>query len=396
MPRVVELKCPITTNGLCRFGPDLLTPTFVKPEVFYAFDTATGLSEEFKLRSRAIRNEVELAVRECGLEPYAFDRDNAGSSTDWVCEKVCRRIQTAALVIADVSCYERGERYTTNPNVAFELGIAWGFRKPVMLVTGTPDKRPIADFRSFELFKFPEDFDRQRFRGNLKAFVEKTTFSPGLELISSKSFYASMLLEVETLPGDWLLAADYHSFLFRPLSHLKALAARNASDEVDAQRRQGIVEGRWRNFRAQLANTDNRFFHIFEWPGVLEYFSAGVERCKTSPTSAKVEKDCLLQEIDETISLLRQHHPKLQIAFTERSLPYAFLVRPERCVLIDSKSDLPNTLSALLATYRGVVEDMAGVFWEYWNQVSAETKSLNATLQNYERLRALALKASGG
>jgi hypothetical protein len=383
------LQCPITSLGTCRFNTELVTEQFPKPMVFYAFDTATGLDRERQLLSRSIYKDVELAVRNCGLEFYAFNRENLGSSIDWLCEKVCLKIQNSALVIADISSYEEKGRYTSNPNVMFEIGMALGFRKKVILINGTPDRPISADLSPLDRYHYPSDVDNHKLEDNLIAFIENKKLSPGLELISSKSFYAEMLPVIESIKCDWLLASDYHSFLFRPLEELHNLAIYNSSDPYEVESRKQLVEKRWRNFRELLDTTDFRFIHLYEKAGLEDYFSTGIERRKTSPNPKIVTPEVLLLEIDESIGLLKKYHPKLQVGFTKRPLPYAFLVRPKHCVLIDSKSDLPDTLNAMYATYKAVVNDMENVFWDYWKDVPNTSKSLDATIECYEHFRSL-------
>jgi hypothetical protein len=173
------------------------------------------------------------------------------------------------------------------------------------------------------------------------------------------------------------------------LNNLVDLAIYNSSDPYEVESRKQLVEKRWRNFRELLDTTDFRFFHLYEKTGLEDYFSTGIERRKTSPNPKIVTPEVLLSEIDESIKLLKEYHPKLQIGFTQRPLPYAFLVRPKHCVLIDSKSDLPDTLNAIYATYKAVVNDMENVFWDYWKDVPSTSKSLDATIKCYEYFRDL-------
>ncbi len=127
-------------------------------------------------------------------------------------------------------------------------------------------------------------------------------------------------------------------------------------------------------------------YEIFEWAGVSEYFSTGFERRKTSPDPSPVSRKDLQVEIEEVKSLLQRYHPKLQIAFTEHLLPYAFIARPDHVVILDSKSDMPNTLNGIIVTYQAIVEQMCDVFWDYWNNVPGEKKQLRYVLSKYDEL----------
>lgn len=71
---------------------------------------------------------IEPAVRAAGFLCERADTCSfSGDILDWL----KGRIRTAALVIADLS--------TANPNVYLEVGYAWGFKRPTILLTSDPN-----------------------------------------------------------------------------------------------------------------------------------------------------------------------------------------------------------------------------------------------------------------
>ncbi len=88
-----------------------------KPHVFVAMP----FTDEF---DDIYHYGIEPAVKAAGyLCERADTRCFSGDILDWL----KGRIQTAALVIADLT--------TANPNVYLEVGYAWGFRRPTILLT---------------------------------------------------------------------------------------------------------------------------------------------------------------------------------------------------------------------------------------------------------------------
>ncbi len=387
--------CLITHQGSCRFAEQCVGHNFPQGYAFYAYDSATkktGVVSD----SRAIKNQVELIVRDQGIEFYNYDSNSNSPSADWLCENVCLKIRNCALLIADVTCYGSESRYSINPNVSFEIGLACGMQKPILLLSASRLELLPSNLHSFEIFSFPQDIDRNKFQNALSSILSGIDCHTGFELISSKSLYAPVLQHLETIRGvDWLFASDYHSFLYRPLENLRAIASKTGIDEADVRRRQNIIEKRWVNLRDFLKNDDDvKLYEIFEWEGMCDYFSTGLERRKTSPNPLLVTKAHLLEEINNVQEILSKYYPKVQIAFTNNLLPYAFIARPDNIVIIDSKSDLPDTLNAIVGTYKSIIEQMCNTFWDYWKEIPQEQKKLDYVLSKYDELKSLTEKLS--
>lgn len=73
------------------------------------------------------------------VEPFLPGDINAGAE---FAEQIQSAIRRADLVVADLT--------VSNPNVLFEVGMALGLNKPVVLVTSGPIERAPADMRAYE------------------------------------------------------------------------------------------------------------------------------------------------------------------------------------------------------------------------------------------------------
>ena len=385
--------CPIVSNGKCRFSKETMTNSFRKPQVFFAFDNVSSSNKDYRHLQELVKKSIESLINNLGYEFIAYDTSNM-EGLDWFCNKICYQIQNSALLIADISTYQKiSSKYSINPNVALELGLALGFGTKTLLMTSTPEKSIPADLRNFEIYKFDEDIKNGKFKNAIVNSLTNQNISSGFELISNKSIYIEKILDIESITSDWLLALDYHSYLFRSIESLRKLAKDNSSDEDDYQKRIEFTEKRWNNLRRLLRNdNDIKVYHIYETKGIKDYFSTGVERRKSSPNSEFVESSFLISEIEETKKLIKEFYPKLQIAFTDRHMPYAFLVRPNHCSIIDSKSDMNDALNAIIASYYGIVEELERTFWIYWNEIPYENKTKNYILDYYDYLKSLIKK----
>jgi hypothetical protein len=114
-PQRMTAASPMPANG--RFQPTAGQESESKPHVFVAMPFADEFDDIYHYA-------IEPAVKAAGyLCERADTRSFSGDILDWL----KGRIQTAAFVIADLT--------TSNPNVYLEVGYAWGFKRPTVLLT---------------------------------------------------------------------------------------------------------------------------------------------------------------------------------------------------------------------------------------------------------------------
>src|SRR5439155_20468885 len=90
--------------------------------------------------SEQLADELAHALQEHGLEPFLPTKIAAG---DTVPEAIQSALRRSSVVIADIT--------GRNPNVLFELGVAIGLRKPVLLLSqGSLDDVP-PDLRALQI-----------------------------------------------------------------------------------------------------------------------------------------------------------------------------------------------------------------------------------------------------
>ena len=104
---------------------------------------------------RHLRDTIARTIREERAEPFFVDEILAGAA--WVNE-ISIRIRTSDVVIADIT--------RLNPNVMFELGIAHGLGKPlILLLNEDADVDLPTDLVGYQYLTYTP--------GNLSSFVEK-------------------------------------------------------------------------------------------------------------------------------------------------------------------------------------------------------------------------------
>lgn len=123
-------KCFKTGANRCQ-----LNPSENRNKVFIAMPFSDDYKDSFDYG-------VKIALDQLGMEHYKAD--NEVSNIDIMC-KICREIQCCGTMIANIS--------GLNPNVMFELGLAYGLGKKVIIIK---DKKTtqISDLGSVEYIEY--------------------------------------------------------------------------------------------------------------------------------------------------------------------------------------------------------------------------------------------------
>jgi nucleoside 2-deoxyribosyltransferase len=101
-----------------------------KPEAFLALPLKDAVSS-------ALAEQIAEVLREQGIEPVLpTDLGAAGALPD----QIQHAIRRAEVVVADLT--------GTNPNVLFEVGVAIGLSKPVLLISQEPMRDVPFDLRA--------------------------------------------------------------------------------------------------------------------------------------------------------------------------------------------------------------------------------------------------------
>ena len=124
-----------------------------KPHVFVAVPFAEDLTDYFHYG-------IAPVIRSGGLLCERADEEVfTGDVLAWIRE----RIKNATLVVADLS--------RANPNVYLEVGLAWGFGVPTLLLCG-PDSTPLFDVAGQRILLYKSIRDLE---DKLRKMIEKLT-----------------------------------------------------------------------------------------------------------------------------------------------------------------------------------------------------------------------------
>ena len=178
---LVRTDCIITellpTARITAMGIDFLSDKekIIKtPVIAYCPLTGSSCDKTFKMQPKTyfvahpftdekkdhLRKAIENALKKFDLDPYYADIEIRSVA---IACKICERISCSKFGIFDIS--------GGNPNVMFELGIAWGFGKKALLITAVGTEIP-DDLRGLDLLKYDNyKYLTKELKTKIKSFV---------------------------------------------------------------------------------------------------------------------------------------------------------------------------------------------------------------------------------
>lgn len=148
--------------------------TIEKPEIMYCPLTGSGCNKHLKKQSnlyfvahrftkkrkKTLRKAIETALEKFELIPFYADDE---VKSQHVACKICEKIRISKFGIFDIS--------GGNPNVTFELGLAWGFGKSLLIIAKRRYVSP-SDLRGLDILKYESYKDlTKKLKTEIKSFV---------------------------------------------------------------------------------------------------------------------------------------------------------------------------------------------------------------------------------
>lgn len=184
---MMEISCPFHT-GSCTHSLEI--PEIPLPKVFFAYDSRSEVTDSIEMYFGNILNDNGVKLIK------AEDVTTGAGSKEIMCEKICRQIKESIFIVADIGKWdETSSRYSSNPNVTFEVGLALGFNKPVMLLTASYKDLPF-DFCGINVYSYKGEsgliFSKDKLDKYVKPEIEhilrENTYLPAVKvLIKSES-----------------------------------------------------------------------------------------------------------------------------------------------------------------------------------------------------------------
>lgn len=357
-------QCPINRMADCPHLDSLISLGLTTPEVFYAYDSQSGP------HGKLMRQLLEEMVREFDLRLYAFDLARLSASY-YFCN-ICRKIQEAAFMIADIGSWDaQAERYHSNPNVTLEIGLAWGFKKEVILITqegGLPQVP--SDFLGMDVCRYPSDFSSGKIKEIMAEVADRIIFFEKFKIIHGGEEFYEVASKIMSLEGDRLLVSRYLTALVKPEALIETLAEEKYSAEEEKKRH--YIEKAKERTRQLLSQLEKGYEvrDIYEKSGLEEYILMRRRKDRVNIPAFEIK-----QRIDMLIDLL-QRYDNYKVGLTSERIPFIYEIKADKIVTVDS--DISKERGDYCGMYfasKGIVREFKNEFNRMWSNIAPEDKT---------------------
>lgn len=318
-------------------------------ERFYEFSTFPNkvfISFDNKI-DNVFLEKIENIIKSKGLEPTCFKNEEK-RTIQFYCEFICKEIQDSLFVIADLSYWPSNEyskvesyvKYATNPNVAMEIGLAYAFEKPVILLIKR-DQRKLSNLEGVNVCYYdftPADLDR--FYKELNKVIENTIRGA----LSKRK--VEFIYEFERVLKDVVIP-------FEKLCSKERLLIRNNFDVI-----------------TKILSKDEEFYEYKE-----ESIKIFEEKMRKGVKYRDIVSLSFLgthnkEHIERVIGLLK-NYPNYEIAITLYKIPFIVEIIDNKIAWLQHWSEYPikdaPVVQCIVFTLRGTIDEFISQFYSLWN-----------------------------
>jgi hypothetical protein len=316
--------CPFH-NGPCIYSSEI--PEIPLPKVFFAYDSKSDVTDSIELYFRNILGkEIELIKAE--------NVTGGAGSKDYKCEKICKQIKESLFVVADIGKWDKSaDRYYSNPNVTFEVGLALGFNKPVILLTSSYKEIP-SDFYGINLYCYNQNKDDSKVafsraemddhvKPEIQHILKENTYLPSIKVLNGSESH-KIIYETEKHTNNRLLIRSLLSSVTRTPEILEKLrefgkmSQEECNDELE----------RIKNFKEKLIS-GAKYIDIYNIDDVEAYLKGDGKFAEG--------KDLIKGRIKNIINFLKNNE-NYHIYLTDKKVEFDFELCDDKILFINGKS----------------------------------------------------------
>ena len=357
-------QCPINSMAACSHSDSLISLGLTTPEVFYAYDSQSGP------HGKLMRQLLEEMLKEFELRLYAFDLARLSASY-YFCN-ICRKIQEAAFMIADIGNWDaQAERYRSNPNVTLEIGLAWGFKKEVILITqeGGLSQLP-SDFLGMDVCRYPSDFSSGKIKEAIAEVANRVISFEKFKIVHGGEEFYEIASKIMSLEGDRLLVSRYLTALVKPEALIENLAEEKYG--ADEEKKRHYIEKAKARTSQLLSQLEKGYEvrDIYEKSGLEDYIVMRRRKDRVNIPASEIK-----QRIDMLMDLL-QEYDNYKVGLTAERIPFIYEIKADKIVTVDSNiSKERGDYCGMYFASEGIVREFKSEFNRMWSNIKPEDKT---------------------
>lgn len=360
----IKDRCPERIETSCGYHNELPAPNTIPRSVFYSYSNGNEADIKRKVLTKSLREEIEAIVKN---ENVGFSEYTSESQFSIRCEGICRRIQKCGIVIADITPTEKiNGKLSFSPNVLFELGVAWGNRREILLIS-SDEFDPPAVLKDLKFFLYPRDINNGSFLKHFRMSVRNCSpFRTGIKIVSSMHDSMDALTLAEKMVDDYRLCCTYPSFNYRCDESALHYVKHSYVGETEQHHRLEQLKDRIRIFDEQFSKARDlnlTFYEIYHKSSFESTIKTG--KFKNGPEEAlPIELRC--KDLQKMINLYNIHYPYLKIRFMNEPLAYNWMMRPNSVIYIDGHHRVKGGVCGIVITNRETLNEFCTDFQRLW------------------------------
>lgn len=365
-------------NKLGGFSSPQIAPS---TNVFYSYSTKRRDAD-------VIKRDVERILYKNGFKLITFESKIIPSTT-YYCENICSLIHESAFVIADISPAD-GVFF---PNVIFEVGLAGGCGKPIILIASVAAHQTLerlkevwpTNLAGVQFFEYPRDFhgieqNPSEFEGIVVELGKRLLYLPAFSILKNVDEINEFHIKLEGLKSNRYLLGRYPLSIMRKSKMSLEVAIQCYKDSFepgDIPKYIAAIEKRQKLFDDKLKQ-GILCREIYVKSDFLNYFTGGRTRTHENP----------IEEVRERLEKLKQicKYKDYEIGLLDTKAPRYFLAKENYCVYIFSESRYYKKFPGeIISSRNDIVNAHIEFHNDLWTQINAEDKDKGKIIRQAEK-----------
>jgi hypothetical protein len=365
-------------NKLGGFSSPQIAPS---KNVFYSYSTKRRDAD-------IIKGHVERILHDKEFKLITFESKMI-PSTSYYCENICSLIHESAFIIADISPAD-GVFF---PNVLFEVGLAGGCGKPIILIASVAAHPTLEKLKEVwptnlagvQFFEYPRDFHsteekHSEFEETIVELSKKLLYIPAFAILKDVNEINDFHIKLEGIKSNRYLLGRYPLSIMRKSKMSLEVATQCYKDSFepgDIPKYITAIEKRQKLFDDKLKQ-GVLCREIYVKNDFLNYFTVGRTRTHENP----------VEEVRERLEKLNQicRYKNYEIGLLDTKAPRYFLAKENYCVYIFSESRYYKKFPGeIISSRNDIVNAHIEFHNDLWTQINDKDKDKDEIIKQAER-----------
>lgn len=365
-----RVKCSIT-GGTC--SKLQYVPRLPNNQIFYSYCVKADMDAIGSDLKALIKDAAESNSFKFYATEYAGTR-----ATGFLCEKICLQIKRSAILVADLSCYDRTQ--SVAPNVAHEIGLAQGIGKEVIFVADKGRHAPPSNVQGLEILWYPRDVRSMSSRPSRLSHLlrqRKLEVFPEIDIIDDALTFQSFCKQAENLATERMFISSYIPSIAREVP-VSQKAAKEIylfwHDRFYLEDYRKLINKRRLVFEKNLSELHLKCREIYSKSCIERYAREGIFH---HPFPRQDPANEVKTRIKTLIARLEKYDEVYDLRLLDEEPPHKFFIKKDLCVIADNTlRRISKYAGGMITTIPPVVERYQQIFEDLWSNADYTNRKM--------------------